>query len=456
LARLLTPKDFGLIAMVTVITGFVSMFKDMGLSMATVQKDEINHNQTSTLFWINVMLSLGIMLITAALAPAIAWFYKEPRLLWITLALTSAFILGGLTVQHQALLRRQMRFGVLAIIEITSLFLGIAAAIVAGLYGATYWALVLMEITTAIVFTAGVWFACRWWPGLPVRRCGVWDMITFGTNLTGFNFLNYFARNLDNVLVGRVCGAGQLGLYSKAYNLLLLPIRQVTGPITAVAIPALSRLQNDPDKYRRYYYRAINTIGFITMPLVAMMAALSEEIIRVVLGEQWLEAGIIFKVLAFAAVFQPVVNTTGWVFISLGQTKRMMFWGLMSVPLFILSFVIGVIWGALGVAICYTICSVLILTIPNLYFAFRYSPISVKGFFKAIICPLTIGLITYSALELVSPYLASYNPIHIVLYSCITVILVFILMLIFWSRARNEVLNTLRIVKMLRSQTSIG
>ncbi len=111
LARLLTPEDFGLIAMVTAVTGFVMMFKDMGLSMATVQRAEIDHAQISTLFWINVVLSLAFMLLTATLAPAIAWFYSEPRLTWITLALAGAFIFSGFTVQHQALLRRQMNFG---------------------------------------------------------------------------------------------------------------------------------------------------------------------------------------------------------------------------------------------------------------------------------------------------------------------------------------------------------
>ena len=187
LARLLTPQDFGLIAMVTAVTGFVVMFKDMGLSMATVQKAEINHGQISTLFWINVVLSLGVMLVTAALAPAIAWFYGEPRLTWITLALAGAFVFGGLTVQHQALLRRSMRFGTLALIGIIGMLVGIVAAIIAAWYGAGYWALVIMQLSGAIAGAIAVWVACGWRPSLPVRCSGVREMLAFGGNLTGFN-----------------------------------------------------------------------------------------------------------------------------------------------------------------------------------------------------------------------------------------------------------------------------
>ncbi len=454
LARLLTPQDFGLIAMVTAVTGFVTMFKNMGLSMATVQRAEVNHGQISTLFWINVALSIVVMLVIAALAPAIAWFYGEPRLTWITLALAGAFIFGGLTVQHQALLRRNMRFGSLALIQIISMLAGILTAVIAAWCGAGYWSLVLMQLATAIAGAIAVWVACGWRPGRPVRRSGVRSMLAFGGYLTGFSFMNYFARNADNLLIGKFWGSGSLGLYSKAYGLLLLPIRQITGPITAVAIPALSRLQNDPEQYRRYYYRAISTIAFITMPLVAMLAALSSEIIRIVLGEQWTDAAIIFKILAYAAVFQPVVSTTGWVFTSLGQTKRMMHWGFIAVPVVVLSFIVGLPWGPLGVATSYTVCGICILMVPCLLFAFRSSPINIIGFFKAVRCPLTISLSMYASLELAKYYFAFRSSVWTVLYCSIIALLVAILCLMLWPKARNEALDTLRIVKMLKPQKS--
>lgn len=454
LARLLTPQDFGLIAMVMVVTGFVTRFKDMGLSLATVQKAEINHAQISTLFWINLLLSFGMMLIAMALAPVITWFYGEPRLMWITLALASGIIFGGLTIQHQALLRRQMRFGILAVIDIVSMSAGVLAAIIAAWFGAGYWALVIMRLA-GVIHAVAVWFACGWRPSLPVRGSGVRGMLAFGGHFTGFSLMNYFARNADNLLIGKFWGAGQLGLYSKAYALLMLPLGQITYPISAVAIPTLSRLQDDPDRYSHYYYRAINTIAFITMPLVAMLAALSHEVIIIVLGKQWTDSAIIFKVLAFAAVFQSIWSTIGWIYISLGQTKRLMHWGLIMVPLIVISFLIGLPWGGLGVATSYTLCFLFLIMIPSFWYAFRYSPVSITGLFSAIRCPLVLASAMYCGSELLRRSITVDNSILTVVYCGALGICVFALGLVVWPRARGEAFNVLRTGKLMRKPSTV-
>jgi len=401
LARLLTPQDYGLIAMVTIVTGFVMMFKDMGLSMATVQRAEINHAQISTLFWINVILSLGVMLVTAALAPAIAWFYHEPRLTWITLALASAFIFGGLTVQHQALLRRQMRFGALAVVEIVSMLAGIVTAIIAALYEAGYWSLVLMQLATAITSAIGVWVACGWRPSLPpVRRSGVRPMLAFGGHLTGFSFVNYFARNADNLLIGKFWGPGPLGLYAKAYNLLMLPLRQINAPLSAVAIPALSRLQNEPEQYRNYYLKAISIIALVTMPFVMFLIVMSKDVIQLILGPQWVEAAPIFTFLGVAALLQPIANTSGWLFISQGRANHMLQWGLIGGILAIVSIVIGLPWGALGVAACYAITGFCIRTPLLFWFVGRKGPVRHADIYKTLGLPFLSSLCVLTALLL--------------------------------------------------------
>lgn len=209
LARLLTPQDYGLIGMVAVIIGFVSTFKDLGLSSATIQRAEINTLQISTLFWINVALSVGVMLVCFAIAPLVALFYREPRLRLITAVSGVGFLLGGLAVQHEALLRRQMRFVALAVTEVVALCAGLAMAIIMGRQGAGYWALVGSQLTIGLVYLAGMWMFCAWRPGRPSRNAGVRSMLAFGGNLTGFAVINYFARNLDNMLIGKFWGSQQ-------------------------------------------------------------------------------------------------------------------------------------------------------------------------------------------------------------------------------------------------------
>ena len=409
LARLLTPQEFGLIAMVTAVTGFVVMFKDMGLSMATVQKDEINHGQISTLFWINVALSIGVMLVVAALAPVIAWFYDEPRLTWITLALAGAFIFGGLTIQHQALLRRNMHFGRLALIQIISMLVGIVAAIIAAWYGAGYWALVIMQLATAVTSAIAVWVACGWRPGRPVRRSGVREMLAFGGNLTGFNFLNYFARNADNLLIGKFWGSGSLGLYSRAYGLLMLPIRQINAPLAAVAIPTLSRLQDDSERYRRYYLKTISLIAFITMPAVMFMIVMSEEIIRIVLGSQWMGAIPIFSFLGIAALAQPIANANGWLLATQGRVNELLRWGFIGGTMAVMSIVAGLPWGGTGVAACYALSGLLIRTPLSFWYVCRKGPIRSRDIYQTMAFPAFVSVFLLLVLMLVQEYLLSFS-----------------------------------------------
>lgn len=383
LARLLTPTDFGLIAMVAAVTSFVSMFKDMGLSMATVQRADVSHGQVNALFWVNVALSLTAMAITAALAPAVAWFYEEPRLASITLALAGGIFLGGLAVQHEAILKRQMRFTALAGIEVAAVLGSIGAAIGAAWLGAGYWALVLQQLVQAGLRTAIVWVLCRWRPSRPAWAKGARSMLAFGGNLTGFQVVNYFARNADDVLIGRYVGAEPLGLYNKAYKLLLAPIELIRGPISNVVLPSLSRLQTKPERYRNYFTKALSVIVFLSMPLVTFCYAESDRIILLILGPQWTESARLFRVLAVAAFIQTFNMTTGWSYISLGQTHRWLRWGIVSATVIVAGFVVGLPWGAYGVAVSYVVTNYLVL-LPGFLYCFHTSHMRTSDIFRTI------------------------------------------------------------------------
>lgn len=392
LGRLLSPQEFGIVAMVTAFTTLVGRIKDGGLSASTVQQAEINHAQVSTLFWVNAGLGTALGLITAAAAPLIAIFYDQARVGWITLAVGSVFFFYGLGVQHSALLRRQMRFTELAVAEVGSTLIGIIAAIVAALLGASYWALVLQLIAGAFSRSVILWIQCDWRPGSPVRGCGVRPMLMFGSNLTVTYFIQSAARNVDNILLGVFTNPYMVGLYSKAYQLMLLPVQQLSTPVSHVAMPALSRLQNDPELYRLYYKKGMLLLTMVGMPLAVYTFVDAENVIGLVLGEKWLPMTTIFRFLApavFMSTFQPA---TGWVYLSLGRTDRQLKWALFGSSVRIAGIVAGLPWGAHGVALGSS-AAICLTRIPGIHYCFRGTPLKLKDLLLAIWRPSVASIL---------------------------------------------------------------
>jgi O-antigen/teichoic acid export membrane protein len=387
LARLLAPEQFGFVAMATAMTGFVSLFREMGLSTATVQRQEVNHGQISVLFWINATMGLLISVVMFLLAWPIAWFYGAPDLANVVRVLSLGPAVGGMGVQHNALLQRQMKFGTRATINLASGLSAALVAIVLASRGAGYWALVAMPLTEGCVSTAGAWGACHWRPGLPRRGTRVRGMIAFGGNLVGFNLVNYLARNLDNVLVGRFAGAGALGLYSRAYGLLMMPLQQINAPLAAVAVPALSRLVDAPQRYRRAYCSLVAKIQMVSAPAIAFLIVCADWVIVLILGPRWHGAAVIYAWLGLAGILQPLTNTTGWLFISQGRTRDMFRWSLIGGGLVIASFVVGLPWGAVGVAAAYGLTGPLVRLPLILWYVSRRGPVSQADLYETMKLP---------------------------------------------------------------------
>ncbi len=392
LARILSPKDYGLIAMVVSITGFAGIFTNLGLSTATIQREKITHNQISGLFWINFSLGVITTLFIAGTAPLIAWFYKEPLLVQVVMALSVNFVINGLAVQHFAILNRLMRFSAISFIEILSMVLGISIAILAAKNGFGYWSLVLNSIIFSLIKSICAWSVTGWVPSIPKRGSGIRSMLKLGSDVTGFNVFNYFSRNLDNVLIGRFHGGAELGIYSKAYQLLMLPITNLGEPMMSVALPAMSRLQSDPDAYRRYYLNFVALLSFLSMPTVTFMFVCADILVLLVLGAQWVGAGEIFKLLAIAAFIQPIAGTVGIVMLSYGRSRLYLKIGIFTSFVFSLSFIIGVPFGVKGVAVSYAIANY-ILFFPTIYFTFKGSCINVYIFFKELYKPFLSSMI---------------------------------------------------------------
>ena len=456
LARLLTPQDYGLIGMVWVITGFVAIFKDLGLSLVTIQREEINGKQISTLFWINVGLGLAVLLLTVIISPAVSWFYREPRLTLITIGFAAGFLFNGLAVQHEALLRRQMRFTVLSVLEIGSLVAGIVVAIICAALGARYWALVANQLTQTLVYASGVWIVCDWRPSRPARAADVRSMLSFGGNLTGFHVINYFARNLDNLLIGKFWGSWQLGLYAKAYQLLLLPIDQINSPIAAVAIPALSRLNDSPERYRSAYLRMLEKITMVTMPGMMFMIMTSDWIVAIALGQQWSDASRIFAVLGIAGMVQPLANSTGWLFISQGRTRDMFRWGMIGSVIMIASILAGLRWGGFGVATSYSLTFISLVLPLLIWFVGRSGPVRSRDFYRASLPAACSAGFVFAALFGLRHAVTISHPVYGLAASALLTGAVTFLVLIVLPKGRAALLDVRQSIALIATRNRLA
>lgn len=410
LARILTPEDYGIMAMVLAVTAFAGLFRDLGLSSAAIQKQALTHGQQSNLFWLNTAIGTLLTLLVIFVSPLVAWFYAKPELVRATIALSFTIVISSAATQHGASLAKEMQFGRQAVATVTGAFAGLTVSIALALSGLSYWALVWGSIMNAITTTVLLWALSPFRPGLPSKGSDILDMVIFGANISAFNFVNYFQRNLDNILIGRFWGPGPLGLYSRAYSLLLFPITSIQGPINTVAFPAMSKLQDEPEALRRYYLKTTSLIALLSMPLTAFFFVASRPIIELVLGPQWSGIAPIFSCLALAAFIQPTTGFVGSLLLSLGQGRRYLSCGLFNAVVLSICFIIGVRWGPIGVAIAYALGNYLLLY-PYLSWAFRESPVSFSMFAKACAFPAIVSLFGTTGALLSNSYIHLPNPL---------------------------------------------
>src|SRR3984885_46285 len=355
LARLLGPKDFGLVGMVTALTGVLILFRDFGLSAAAIQRPIVTEEQLSTLFWINIFVGAALTVLTAAMAPVIAAFYHEPRLVAVTAALASSFIFNAAGVQHGALLQRQMRFTTLAVISTISLVVSTSIAIGGAMIGYGYWALVAMALAAPIINTLGFWLTTAWVPGRPRRRIGIRSMMHFGGTITLNSLVVYIASNFEKVLLGRFWGADALGIYGRAYQLINIPTGNLNAAAGEVAFSALSRLQDDPSRLKSYFLKGYSLVLAMTMPMTVASALFADDMIFVFLGPKWNAAAAIFRFLAPTILVFAIANPLSWLVMSLGLVRRALKIGLVIAPVLILAYVVGLPYGPKGVAIAYSV-----------------------------------------------------------------------------------------------------
>ncbi|MCJ8504804.1 lipopolysaccharide biosynthesis protein [Kocuria flava] len=355
LARLLDPKDYGYLAMVMSVIGVAELLRDFGLSAAAVQSRDLSGQQQSNLFWLNAMIGLGASLAVACASPAIAALYGEPELVPITLALAPIFFLNGLSTQFRAHINRGMHFFRLSFTDVVPQIFAFGAAVTVATFTGSYVALIVQQISIAVVGLGLAIALSDWFPGWPKRGTSVHGHVRFGANLFFTNLLTYGTNNFPMIMVGAVWGPSQLGYFSRAYQLMALPLTQVMAPMTKVALPVLSKVQDEPKRYTDIIGRAQLLGLYITTPVFLLCSTMAEPMIKVALGDQWMASAPIFALLALGGAFRSMSQLAYWMFLSSDSTRQQFVFNAWALPAIVVLMAAGLPWGGLGVAAGHTV-----------------------------------------------------------------------------------------------------
>jgi PST family polysaccharide transporter len=410
LARLLTPADFGLIAMVTSVIGVADLIRDFGLSSAAIQSKTLSDDERTNLFWVNTALGAGCALLAIALQHPIASAYSESKLAPVVVALAVVFLISGANTQFRADLTRSLRFTALSMSDLAAQAAGVAVAIALAVGGAGLWAIVWQQIAAAIVgFLINI-VSCRWIPGLPRRGVSLQRFFRFGGGLLGTQVIHYINKNIDNIAIGLRWGAVPLGLYSRAYQLLMTPLNTINAPMTSVALPVLSRVQEDDETFVRYLGK-VQLVGcYITATIFAVAAGLSHPLVMVLFGKRWEEVAPIFAVLAIGGIFRAVQQIGYWIYLARGLTGAQLRQFLFTGPMTIACILIGLPWGPIGVAVGHSVAYFLQWIISLAHSSKRAhissKPLFINGIRAMLLVSAPCGGLAFLGSRMPVPYIA--------------------------------------------------
>ena len=434
LARLLAPADYGLVGMCAFFLGFISIFRDLGTSAAIIQQKQLEEPLPSTVFWLNVLFGAVTCGLCVVAAPLIASFYHTAQLTSIMRGLSFSFLLSSFGSVPSALLSREMAFRRIARTEIVTALASASVAVTCALSGLGVWSLVASNLTSAGTESLVFAVQCRWRPRLRLHWPQVVSIYRFSANLTGFQVLNYFARNADNMLLGRYVGATALAYYQNAYNAMLYPLEHVSGALGRVLFPAFSQVQHDNERFRSAYERVCTAIAALTFPMTLGLMAVAGPLVDVWLGPRWHPAARLLTILAPVGLVQSITTTTGHIYMAKGRTDLMFRWGLIASPVLISSFVVGLPWGAQGVALSYA-AFIFALLPATLVIPFRLIDLSLSRLIKRLMPVLIYSLAMCSVTALVRLFLErlGFPPIE-VLPACVASGIAVYVGLVLWRK----------------------
>ena len=362
LARLVDPAAFGVVGMAVVFTGFLALFNDFGFGKALIQKARIDHLLIESCLWANFAIGILLAAVTILMAPLIGQYYENDLVPPILYALAINFPIVSLGIVQTAVMEREMAFRPVVIAEVAASIVAAIIAVAVAYSGAGVWSLVIWQISQSLIQTILIWLLSDFRPRFQFSSQRLSEVFGFSSHLFGFNIVNYFARNADYLLVGRILGATALGLYTMAYNIMLFPLSSLTSVLARVLFPALSRRQSDLPAFRQAYLRAIKAIAFVSFPLMIGMFVVAQDFVPVILGEQWIAIIPLIRIFVWVGMVQSLLSLNGSVYIALGHVRLRLWLGTSFSIVSVIGIVVGISFGTIfTTAIGYAIAAFVVV-----------------------------------------------------------------------------------------------
>jgi PST family polysaccharide transporter len=413
LGRLLTPADFGLLATLAPVVALAELIRDLGFSQAIVQRAEVTKAQSDGIFWISMMIAGLISLAMLSTSAIVAHYFHEPRLRGLLVAQSLSMLISSCAAQPFAFLNRQLKFTQIALTDTIGATIGLIISATGAWLTHSYWAIFVGGVAQTTINLVLASYFSRWRPGAPVLDRHVFDMVKFGANVSVANLFNFLSRNTDNLLIAKADGPVQLGLYDRSYKLMLLPLSQLTWPIARVLVPTLSRLSDDEERYRSVYFKAITLLMVAAQPGLILAAIFARPLVLGLLGPRWSGVPPIFIWLALAGIHQLVTGSFNWLFISQGRAKELAILSLFLSVTTILSFLIGLPGGPVGVAAAYAISDYLVRVPVSMWRVGRTGPVSFVALLSCIAPHIVACIGCAGALKALSLFLPAPNLLEI-------------------------------------------
>ncbi|WP_170234842.1 lipopolysaccharide biosynthesis protein [Croceicoccus sediminis] len=392
-SRLLPPSDFGIIALSTSFSALILIFKDLGCSAAVIQREDLKEATRRTAFTLNMGVSLALMAVSIVLAPIAARVLGEPRLTPVIIVSALFIPVTAAGAIHSALLRREMAIATDRMIALVSIVVGSVIGIVLAIAtNIGYWALVAQTATAGFTQTLLLWRASEWQPRMTRKLEDAGSILGYGLPLTGTELIFFLNRRLDDLLIGWRWGTTDLGFYSRAYSILMLPQSLISGPVTGAIVPALSRLQSDPAAWRDLLLSSVRFVSWMHFAIAALIIANAQQIVALLLGPEWGRSVHILQTLGLSMFARGIMNQNPWIYLSLAQTQRMLNWQILSLPIFLIGMISGLQYGPEGVALGFGAAHLLI-AFPSVYFAAAKSPVVGTGVLATLAPSAIVGAI---------------------------------------------------------------